>query len=131
MKGRPLRERLGFAVSGIVEGWRRERSFRVHILLAMAALVVLLIVRPAPTWWALFGIVAALVTAFELVNSALEALVDLLHPGLHPEVKAIKDMLSGAVMLAGLAALAVAVAFVAAHAGGWWLWWQGSARWTG
>ncbi|WP_174296737.1 diacylglycerol kinase [Sphingomonas bacterium] len=128
MKGRPLRERLGFAAAGIAEGWRREQSFRVHVGIAATALVVLLATRPSPVWWAMFGIVAALVTAFELVNSALEALVDLLHPGLHPEVKAIKDMLSGAVMLAGVAALLVAAAFVAAHAQGWLAWWQGSGR---
>lgn len=126
MKGRPLRERLGFAAAGIAAGWRREHSFRVHVGVAGGAFVGLLAIRPAPVWWALFGIVAALVTALELVNSALEALVDLLHPELHPEVKAIKDMLSGAVMLAGAAALAVAIAFVAAHVG-----WRGGFRWTG
>lgn len=125
MKGRPLRERLGFAAAGIAAGWRREQSFRIHVGVAALALVVLAAMRPAAIWWALFGVVAVLVTALELVNAALEALIDLLHPGIHPEVKAIKDMLSGAVMLAGAAAAAVAVAFVVAHAGPWWAWWRG------
>ena len=45
----------------------------------------------------------------ELLNSSVEALVDLLHPGIHPEVKAIKDMLAGAVLLASGVALVVGV----------------------
>ncbi|MGI4732878.1 MAG: diacylglycerol kinase [Janthinobacterium lividum] len=118
MKGRPLRERLGFAAAGIAAGFRREHSFRVHVGLAAAATVMLLATRPAPVWWALFGVVAALVTACELVNAALEALIDLLHPEIHPEIKVVKDMLSGAVMLAGGAALVVAIAFVVAHVPG-------------
>ena len=128
MKGRPLRERLGFAAAGIAAGFRREQSFRVHVGIAAAALVVLLAVRPTAVWWALFSVVAALVTAFELVNEALEALIDLLHPDIHPEIKAVKDMLSGAVMLAGAAALGVAVAFVVAYAPGWWAGWHWSGR---
>ena len=56
--------------------------------------------------------VVALVLALELLNSALEAVIDLLHPGLHPEVKAAKDMVAGAVLAISLAALAVAAAML-------------------
>ena len=109
MKGRPIRERLGFAWAGLVEAYARESSFRVHVRTLAAAAVVLLAVRPAPAWWAAIAIVAALVLAFEMLNSALEGLIDLLHPGIHPEIKVIKDMASAAVLVAGLGAVAVAV----------------------
>lgn len=115
-----MHERLRFASAGIGEAWRRESSFRAHVGMAAAALVLLLVTRPAPAWWAAFGIAAGLVMACELFNSALEALVDLLHPGLHPEIKVVKDMASGAVMLAGAAALVVMIAFVVASLPGWW-----------
>ena len=109
MKGRPIHERLGFAFAGLVEAYARESSFRVHVRTLAAALAALLAIRPAPIWWAAIAIVAALVLAFEMLNSALEGLIDLLHPGIHPEVKVIKDMASAAVMVAGLGAVAVAV----------------------
>jgi len=108
VKGRPLRERLGFAAEGLAAGYRRESSFRTHLVAAGAALVLLGVLRPAPVWWALTAVVVALVLSLELLNSALEAVIDLLHPGLHPEVKAAKDMVAGAVLLISLAALAVA-----------------------
>ena len=112
MKNRPFRERVGFALAGLKEGWRRERSLRTHMLFAAAALVALVILQPAPVWWALFAVIIALVIALELLNSALEGVIDLLHPGLHPEIKVIKDMVAGAVLAISVAALASALALV-------------------
>lgn len=109
MKGRPIHQRLGFALAGLIEAHVRESSFRVHVRTLTATLVALLLVRPAPVWWAAIAIVAALVLALEMLNSALEGLIDLLHPGIHPEIKVIKDMASAAVLVAGIGAVAVAV----------------------
>ena len=114
MKGRHWRHRMGFAAAGLREGWLRERSFRAHGWFALAGLLALLILRPAPLWWALLAIVAALVMGFELINSALEGFIDLMHPAIHPEIKVIKDMAAGAVLLCGLAAVAVAAALLVA-----------------
>lgn len=114
MKGRPAHQRLGFALAGLVTGWRREHSFRVHVGTFAVALILLALARPVPVWWAIFGIVAAAVMGLELINGAVEALADMVEPGVHPEVKAIKDMLSGAVLLAGGGAGVALIAFLVA-----------------
>ena len=108
MKRRPLRARVGFAAAGLREAYARERSFRTHGRFAVAALTALLVLRPAPLWWALVATVVALVLAFEMMNSALEGFIDLMHPGLHPEIKVAKDMAAGAVLVVSIAALVVA-----------------------
>lgn len=107
MKARPLRERLGYAAAGLREAYGRERSFRVHLRFAAAALLVLAVLRPAPLWWALVVLVVALVLGFELLNSALEGFIDLIHPAIHPEIKVIKDMAAGAVLVMSVAALVI------------------------
>jgi diacylglycerol kinase (ATP) len=112
MKNRPFRERLGFALAGLKAGWQRERSFRTHVVFAALALLALLVLRPAPVWWSLVAVVVALVLALELINSAMETIIDLLHPDRHPEIKAVKDMVAGAVLTISLAALVVALALV-------------------
>ncbi len=112
MKGRPFRERLGFARAGLRAAWRREASFRTHIAFAAGALAALIVLRPAPMWWALVALTVAIVLALELLNGALESVIDLLHPGLHPDIGAAKDMLAGAVLVAAIAALVVAAAMV-------------------
>ncbi len=110
MKGRPLRERVGFAVAGWRAGWRRETSFRSQMLIAGMALFGLVVLRPQPIWWAVVLLVVAMILALELLNSAIEAVIDLLHPGLHDEIKAAKDMVAGAVLLISVAALGVGLA---------------------
>lgn len=114
MKNRPFAERMGFALEGWRTGWRRENSFRAQARLGAAALLALIALRPAPVWWALVLLVSALVMALELLNSAMEAVIDLLHPEIHPSIKAAKDMLAGAVLLMSCAALVVGAAMVIA-----------------
>jgi diacylglycerol kinase (ATP) len=105
MKNRSLRARVGFAVAGWKAAWARERSFRTQAWCAVLVFVALAMVQPQPLWWAFFAVTCALVLALELINSALEALIDLLHPKVHPEIKVIKDMLAGAVLAISCAAL--------------------------
>ncbi len=112
MKNRPYYERLGFAFAGLRDGWRREPSFRLHIVCMILVAAVLVIVRPAPIWWALASLIIGMILALELINSALETLIDHLHPDIHPEIRVVKDMASAAVLITGAAALAIAVAFI-------------------
>lgn len=108
MKNRSFVERFRFALSGIWEGWRRERSFRTQVGCALLALLALVVLRPGLQWWAIVLLAAAAVLSLELVNSALEALIDHLHPDIHPEIRIVKDMVAGAVLLMSIAALLVA-----------------------
>ncbi|THD36818.1 MAG: diacylglycerol kinase [Sphingomonas sp.] len=110
MKNRPFRERLGFALAGWRAGWRRERSFCTQAVIGVAAAAALVVLRPAPIWWALVAMLAALILALELLNGAIEAVIDLLHPGLHDEITAAKDMVAGAVLAISAAALVVGAA---------------------
>lgn len=112
MKNRPFRVRMGFAVTGIRACWRGEASFRAQVRLAGLALAALLVLRPAPVWWAAVAICCALVLALELVNSAVEAVIDRLHPEVHPSIGLAKDMLAGAVLVMSFASLLVAIAMV-------------------
>lgn len=112
MKNLRFHRRLGFALTGILVALRTERSFRTQVLAACVVLAFLCWVRPAPLWWATLALAAAGVLAAELVNTAVENLVDHLHPEQHPRVRIVKDCAAGAVLIASLGAVAVAVAFV-------------------
>ena len=107
MKNRPFHERVVFALNGLGTAWHREHSFRTQAVLAILAVVFLVVVRPAIVWWAIIAITITLVLAIELMNSAFEALVDHLHPDRHPEIRIIKDMAAGAVLLTSIGALTI------------------------
>ena len=112
MKNKAFRHRLGFAVAGIVHALRAEKSFRLQILAACAVFAGMLYLRPTPLWWAVIAITTLLVLAAELFNTALELLVDHLHPDQHPSIKLVKDCAAGAVLLVSIAAVCVAAALV-------------------
>src|SRR5688572_19497276 len=112
MKNQGFVRRLGFALAGLRATWRAEQSFRIHVVATIAVLGVLLWLQPSPSWWAIAVLTIALVMAAEIVNTALEGLADHLHPEQHPAIRAVKDCAAGAVLVASVAALGVAAAFV-------------------
>lgn len=111
MKGQGFIRRLGFALSGLKRTAGGERSFRTHLAAAAALLAVLLVARPAPLWWAILGLAAGFVLMAELFNTALETLIDHLHPEQHPEIGAAKDIAAAAVLVASGAAVVAGLAF--------------------
>jgi len=100
---------LKHALDGIVLAWRSQRNFRIQIVLAVAAIVVFAVLRAPAVACAILALTIALVLAFEAMNTALEALVDLVSPERHALAKAAKDAAAGAVLIAALGALAVGV----------------------
>lgn len=110
LKNQPFAVRLGFALRGLAHALRSERSLKVQAAAFVAALLVLIRLRPSPGWWALVGLASAGVLAAELMNTAIEELADHLHPELHPRIRLVKDCAAAAVLVAVLGALGVAVA---------------------
>ena len=113
MKNQAFHRRFGFAFQGLVAAWRGEASFRFQCLACAVVLAVLLWRRPVALWWALLLTMCALVLAAELLNTALEAALDLLHPGHHPAIGIAKDCAAGAVLVLSIASAIVFGAFVA------------------
>lgn len=101
-----------FALQGILLAFRREHSFRLHVLACTTVLVVLLVTCPPALWWALGALTVGIVLVAELFNAALETLTDHLHPEQHPEIGAAKDIAAGAVLVAAILAVLIAVAFL-------------------
>jgi undecaprenol kinase len=115
LKGRSHYQRLMFALAGLRHAWRTERSLRLQLAALAGVVAVLAWLRPPAIWWALGGLACALVLAAELFNTAIEALVDHLHPDVHPAIRVVKDCAAAAVLVASLGAVAVAAAFAV-----WW-----------
>jgi undecaprenol kinase len=114
MKNKPFGERLGFALDGLREAWRRERSLRTQTYIGAAALAVTIALRPGLLWAGLVVLSIALVLALELANSAIESLIDHLHPQIAPEIKLAKDVIAGAVLVACCGALGIGALMVLA-----------------
>lgn len=84
--------------------WRNERNFRIEATIGILALSlgVYLQVNLVP-----LVLVSGLVLGLELVNSAVEKVVDLVSPGFHPLAKQAKDAAAGAVLLTAIIAVII------------------------
>jgi len=89
----------GYSLAGLGAAWRHESAFRQECMLA-------LVLWPVAVWlgrnWVETALLAGsvmLVLIVELLNSAIEAVVDRVSPDLHPLSKRAKDIGSAAVML--------------------------------
>ena len=109
MKNKAFHHRLNFAWAGLRAAFRHEASFRTEIFAAIAALAVTLWLHPAVLWLALVVIMIALVLAAELFNTALEHMLDGLHPEQAEFVRIAKDCSAAAVLIFSLASLVVFV----------------------
>lgn len=112
MKNRPFYVRLSVAIDGLKSAFQSEKSFRTQILFSLLSIVLLLILRPEPIWWALFLTANAIVIGAELINTSIEASLDLLHPEKNELVKKAKDCAAAAVMITSLGAVGILVALL-------------------
>ncbi len=91
---------------GLAWAWRSEAAFRQEVVvIAIATVVALVLPLSAFQKLALIGVLV-LVLIVEIVNSAIEAIVDRISLERHPLSKVAKDMGSAAVALTLLLALA-------------------------
>jgi len=96
------------SLSGIRQGWRRDFAIRRQLGLTLIVALALLVVR-APAAWLLASLVLLVLgLATELINAALEALLDRLHPEWDETIGAAKDMASAAAFLVNSVAVATA-----------------------
>lgn len=114
-KNSGLAAQLLNALRGITESFRRERNIRIQSTAAGLLFLFCLTTRPPALWCAAFALTAALVLSLEMVNSAVEAILDRLHPQTHPEIGFAKDCLAGSVLVASLASLLLFFIFLSTY----------------
>jgi len=112
VKNRPFRQRLGFALAGVGAVWRREKSFRTQTLLAVGAAALVALLRPGLVWVGLVVVAITLVLALEMVNAAIEYMIDHIHPDVAPEIRRAKDVAAAAVLVASAGAAVVGLLMI-------------------
>ncbi len=98
---------FNYAFQGVLYATRSQPNMRVHLIAGSLALLATLYLRLERAYVALVVIAIALVLALELVNTAIESVVDLMTVAHHPLAKVAKDAAAGAVLVVSLAAVVV------------------------
>ncbi|MGT2910480.1 diacylglycerol kinase family protein [Streptococcus cameli] len=113
-KNRDLVASMEFAITGLFTAFKEERNMKKHAVSAILVVLMGLIFRVSATEWLFLLLAVSLVIAFEIVNSAIESVVDLAS-GYHFSIlaKNAKDMAAGAVLfVSGYAVATGAIIFL-------------------
>jgi diacylglycerol kinase len=95
------------AIAGILQCLKEEKNMRIH------AAVTLIVIIAGFFWgldrfeWSLIIIAIAMVWSAEVINTAVEKIVDLITPGYHPLARSAKNMAAGAVLLTTINAIII------------------------
>ena len=92
-------------------GWwyviRTQKNAWIHAVISLAVILVALWLRLVAHDWAVLVLTIAMVWIAEFLNTALEAVVDLASPELHPLAKVGKDVGAAAVLIAAIASVII------------------------
>ncbi|MEM6837478.1 MAG: diacylglycerol kinase family protein [Cyanobacteria bacterium P01_C01_bin.120] len=103
-----------YAWQGIYYALRTQRNFRIHVLVTLVVITTGILLRLPRADVAVLALTCGAVMALELINTALEAVVDLtVKQSFHELAKIAKDCAAGAVFIAALTAIAVAACLLA------------------
>jgi diacylglycerol kinase (ATP) len=102
-----------YAWMGITYAFQTQRNFRIHTFMGLLAIGLGLGLRLSPVEMTVIGLTIGLVLAMELLNTALEAVVDLtVKQTYHELAKVAKDCAAAAVLVTAFVALAVAACLI-------------------
>lgn len=101
---------FGYALSGISFTARTQLNFRIHMLAILTVTIAGRVLGLHQQEWLWVIVAIGLVLVTELLNTAIEVLVDLVSPGYSEQAGRVKDISAGAVLIA--AGIAVVIGMI-------------------
>lgn len=101
-----------YAVQGILKLLKQEQNFLFDFVVAIIILLVIFFFPLKNLERAVIIIMVFLMLVLEIINSVVEAIIDVLEPRLSQTVKKVKDFMSAAVLLMAVCAIIVGVVII-------------------
>ncbi|HEY5391638.1 MAG TPA: diacylglycerol kinase family protein [Hanamia sp.] len=90
------------AFEGLKDCLLHEKNFRIQYVIALLIIIAGLSFSISKMEWLIILLCFAVVLCFEIINSAIEKLCDLVCPQFNLTIKKVKDMSASAVLLAAI-----------------------------
>jgi diacylglycerol kinase len=105
----PASKSFIYAFSGIKAAFKQEPNLRIHIILAITAAILGIILGLSATEWLILILTIFFVITLEFFNTALEATVNLVSPEIKEKARIAKDVSAACVLLVSVMAIIVGV----------------------
>ena len=100
----PLYKSFGYAFEGIFAVIKKERNMQIHCCMMVLVILAGLFFQISAVEWCICLVLFGLIMSLELVNTAVESVVDLVTEERRPLAKLSKDAAAGAVLIASIMA---------------------------
>ena len=107
MKIKKTLESFNNAITGIIDTVRTERNMKIHLIVALCVLIVSFFFDITKYEFLILAITITIVITAELINTAIEATIDMTTNYYHPLAKIAKNAAAGGVLIAAINALLV------------------------
>jgi diacylglycerol kinase len=98
---------FGYAIEGIKEAIKNEPNIRIHLIIGIMAAILAYFLKFSKTEWIILVFTISFVLILELINTALEAIVDIVSPQTQRKAKIAKDVAAAAVLISAILAIIV------------------------
>lgn len=98
------------ALKGIINSIKTERNVKIDLFFAIAVIIMGIVLKISFSEWIICNILIGLVISAEIMNTAVEAVVDLVTRERHPLAGKAKDAAAGAVLI--LAIISAIIGFM-------------------
>lgn len=110
-----FKQSLGFAINGIKIATKYNRNIRIHFIIAILVFLSCFILKMPLSDVAIIGMIILLVISVEIINTAIEEIVDLVTKDYKEEAKIAKDVSAGMVLIVSVGSVAVGILVFAPH----------------
>jgi len=107
MNSKKLIRSFGYAIKGIKSVVSTETNMQIHLIIGLLVIICGFLFSISLTEWMLCLICIGLVFGMEMINTAIEKIVDLVSPESHPLAGLAKDIAAGAVLICAFISVVV------------------------
>ncbi|MBE6051638.1 MAG: phosphatase PAP2 family protein [Clostridium sp.] len=107
MKLKNLLDSFNYAITGIIETVRSERNMKIHLLTTIIVLVACFCFNISRLEFLVLAITITMVISAELLNTAIENIVDMITDVYHPLARIAKNAAAGAVLVTAINAVII------------------------
>ncbi len=107
--------KFSFALNGCKAAVRSEQSIRIQLVVSVVVVLAGGLLGLTRLEWLFVIASIGVVISLELLNTAIEKMLDLLHPARHDSVKFIKDVSAAAVLVSSFTAVIVGLIIFSRH----------------
>lgn len=102
-----IKNSFKYAFNGLIDTYRTEQSVWIYIPVALLVILMGFLLKISNYEWMIVVLILGIILSLELINTALEAVVDLVTKEYKPLAKKAKDTVSAAVLVFAVASVIV------------------------